>query len=73
MRVISSYGAVCNAARHSNRRENPTHDPDAKGAEAVQNLFERNRGRTHLIHLFALSGHLAPRVRASAIGHARDE
>ena len=24
--------------------KNPTHDPDAKGAEAVQNLFERNRG-----------------------------
>ena len=34
----------------------------------LQNLFERNRGRTHLIHLFALSRHLAPRVRARASG-----
>ena len=44
-----------------------------KALKPLQNLFERNRGRTHLIHLFALSGHLAPRVRARAIGHARDE
>ena len=39
-----------------------------KALKPLQNLFERNRGRTHLTHLFALSGHLAPRVRARACG-----
>ena len=40
-----------------------------KALKPLQNLFERIRGRTHLIDLFALSGHLAPLYEELANRH----
>ena len=38
-----------------------------KALKPLQNLFERNRGRTHLIHLCALADTLRPCIRSLPI------